>query len=203
VGPSQLERPLARRSIRAFLILTNPVVAPTGKGERHPQGLFLPARAMGAKSERRCAGSLPQTQPEAADLVISTPLRRDPGPATFMPGVPSSHRGVRGSNPLSSTEILKVRGLFEFLWLYMGSRCGSQVVTSGMAEAKRCGYGEDGIYFDHRGNCRELGPHIGDLHADHPGAGRDTRGPPPGLLVTVDRPRPRLRHQRSKRRGIG
>jgi hypothetical protein len=111
--------------------------------------------------------------------------------------------GARVSNPLSSTEILKVRGLFEFLWLYMGSRCGSQVVTLGMAEAKRCGYGEDGIYFDHRGNCRELGPHVGDLHADHPGAGRDTRGPPPGLLVTVDRPRPRLRHQRSKRRGIG
>ena len=28
-----------------------------------------------------------------------------------------------------------------------------------MAEAKRRGYGEDGIYFDHRGDCRDSTHH--------------------------------------------
>jgi hypothetical protein len=59
--------------------------------------------------------------------------------------------GVRGSNPLSSTEFLQVR------WPVRvpGSRLGSPGVgakphNSGMAGAARRGYGEDGIYFDHR-----------------------------------------------------
>ena len=39
--------------------------------------------------------------------------------------------GVRGSNPLSSTEFLQVKDLFEFLRLHVGSHRGSQVADFG------------------------------------------------------------------------
>jgi hypothetical protein len=36
---------------------------------------------------------------------------------------------------------------------------GAKLQAFGMAEAKRRGYGEDGIYFDHRGDCRDSAHH--------------------------------------------
>ncbi len=36
--------------------------------------------------------------------------------------------------------------MFEFLWLDVGAKLSA----FGMARASRRGYGEDGIYFDHR-----------------------------------------------------
>ena len=36
---------------------------------------------------------------------------------------------------------------------------GAMLQAFVMAEAKRRGYGEDGIYFDHRGNCRDSTNH--------------------------------------------
>jgi hypothetical protein len=45
-------------------------------------------------------------------------------------------------------------------WLDVGSHCGSRVVKiPGMPEAKRRGYREDGIYFDHRSDCRDSAQH--------------------------------------------
>jgi hypothetical protein len=36
---------------------------------------------------------------------------------------------------------------------------GTKSYNSGLAGASRRGYGEDGIYFDHRGDCRDSAPH--------------------------------------------
>ena len=36
---------------------------------------------------------------------------------------------------------------------------GAKSCNSGMAGASRRGYGEDGIYFDHRGDCRDSALH--------------------------------------------
>ena len=41
----------------------------------------------------------------------------------------------------------------------MGANVGAKLQAFGMAEAKRRGYGEDGIYFDHRGDCRDSAHH--------------------------------------------
>ena len=38
-----------------------------------------------------------------------------------------------------------------------------------MAEAKRRGYGEDGIYFDHRGDCRDSAARAAARREDIPG----------------------------------
>jgi hypothetical protein len=41
-------------------------------------------------------------------------------------------------------------------WLSVGgANVGAKSHNSGMARAARRGYGEDGIYFDHRGDCRD------------------------------------------------
>jgi hypothetical protein len=67
--------------------------------------------------------------------------------------------GVRGSNPLSSTKFLQIRSSISSLaddgcqaW---GAIVGAKLLASGMAGASRRGYGEDGIYCDHRGDCRD------------------------------------------------
>ena len=41
----------------------------------------------------------------------------------------------------------------------MGAMWEAKLQASGMAEAKRRGYGEDGIYFDHQGDCRDSAHH--------------------------------------------
>ena len=40
----------------------------------------------------------------------------------------------------------------------MGARWGAKLLASGMAEAKRRGYGEDGIYFDDQGDDPTAAP---------------------------------------------
>jgi hypothetical protein len=68
--------------------------------------------------------------------------------------------GVRGSNPLSSTKkFLQIRSgissLADGRRPARGAIVGAKLLASGMAGASRRGYGEDGIYFDHRGDCRD------------------------------------------------
>jgi hypothetical protein len=45
--------------------------------------------------------------------------------------------------------------MFSFWALRWGANVGGRSWTSGMARASRRGYGEDGIYFDHRDDCRD------------------------------------------------
>ena len=59
--------------------------------------------------------------------------------------------GVRGSNPLSSTEEIAGQKRSSAPPIPRLAQLGEQ--TLGMAGAARRGYGEDGIYFDHRGDC--------------------------------------------------
>ena len=43
--------------------------------------------------------------------------------------------------------------------LCWGANAGAKSYNLGMAGASRRGYGEDGIYFDHRGDCRDSALH--------------------------------------------
>src|SRR5262245_36400355 len=43
----------------------------------------------------------------------------------------------------------------------MGAKPGAKCYASGMADTRRRGYGEDGIYFDHAGECRDSRYHKG------------------------------------------
>ena len=49
--------------------------------------------------------------------------------------------------------------LFGFLRVGVGAIVGAKLSTRGMAGASRRGYGEDGIYFDHRADCRDSAHH--------------------------------------------
>ena len=40
--------------------------------------------------------------------------------------------------------------------LSLGAIAGAKLQAPGMARASRRGYGEDGIYFDHRDDCRDV-----------------------------------------------
>ena len=63
---------------------------------------------------------------------------------------PRRIEGVRSSNPLSSTEKVQVKRNIRIAAFLRGSQAAGLVY----ADVKRRGYGEDGIYFDHRADCR-------------------------------------------------
>jgi hypothetical protein len=67
-----------------------------------------------------------------------------------------SHRGGQGfESPQLHREIAGQASTLEFLSLDVGAKS----FTSGMAGASRRGYGEAGIYFDHRADCRDSAHH--------------------------------------------
>ena len=117
-------------------------------------------------------------------------------------------------NVKTSPSSCRSGGLFEFLALGWGANVGAKSYNSGMAGAARRGYGEDGIYFDHRGRTGsnsgpllvgqgQLGSTILSSRPDRPAQtmlwrrsgsrGGSRRRPGPRSAAEVVKPRPQHR----------
>jgi hypothetical protein len=67
--------------------------------------------------------------------------------------------GVRGSNPSAPPGNTRSEPLCESRQLAAGAKVQAFGMAEAEAETKRRGYGEDGIYFDHRADCRDSTHH--------------------------------------------